>query len=326
MPELLLDALLQAPPRRGLMAFQWEISGDGGQWFTWVGQGCTDLLGVEPAELMADAARFWQLVDADDRTPLKLAQLRARANGGALDHICRITTASGEAKLIQIVASPLPPAPSLWSAFALDISDQQRRHEELAQLHQLLQQQQESGQQLQQQQARALAEAHAALARLATLDGATGLPNRLHFEHSLMRSVSLAQRHGRPLVLLLLKLRGLRQINAQHGYLAGDQRLQAFASLLQASLRQGDTAGRLGGSEFAVLLPESEASDARQVLATLRAAFAASDLLSSPALALAHGVADCLADDSADQLLLRADTALAACADPAATKGHASPA
>ena len=311
MAEVLLHGLLQAPPRRGLMAFQWELSDDGGQRFTLVGEGCADLLGVEPAELMADATRFWQLVDPDDRTPLKLAQLRARAGAGVLDHICRISTATGEARLIEIVASPLPQSPSLWSAFALDIGDQQRRLEELAQLQQDLQQQQERGQQQQQQQARVLAEAHAALARLTTLDGATGLPNRLHFEHSLLRAVSMAQRHGRPLVLLLLKLRGLRQINAQHGYLAGDQRLQAFAGLLLASLRQGETAGRLGGTEFAVLLPESDVSGALESLVTLRAALAASDLLSSPDLALAHGLAECLADDSADQLLLRADAALA---------------
>jgi diguanylate cyclase (GGDEF)-like protein len=310
MGEVLLDSLLQAPPRRGLMAFQWEISGDGGQRFTWVGEGCADLLGVEPAVLMADAARFWQLVHPDDRTPLKLAQLQARAAGGPLDHICRINTPGGEARLIEIVASPLPPALSLWSAFALDISEQRRRLEELGKLQLALHQQQERGQQQQQQQARSLAEAHAALARLTTLDGATGLPNRLHFEHSLMRAVSLAQRHGRPLMLLLLKLKGLRHTNASHGYLAGDQLLQAFAALLLANLRQGDTAGRLGGSEFAVLLPESDAAGAREFLATIRVTMAASEVLNRPDLELVHGLAECLADDSADQLLLRADTAM----------------
>jgi len=317
MGEVLLHSLLQAPPRRGLMAFQWEISGAGGLRFSWVGEGCVDLLGVEPAELMADPARFWQLVHPDDRTLLKLAQLQARTGGAPLDHVCRITTAGGEARLIEIVASPLPPSLGFWSAFALDISEQQRRLEELAQLQQALHQQQEQGQQQQQQQARSLAEAHAALVRLTTLDGATGLPNRLHFEHSLMRAISLAQRHGRPLMLLLLKLRGLRSINARHGYLAGDQLLQAFAGLLLASLRQGDSAGRLGGSEFAVLLPESDVAAARQILDAIRAAMAASDDLHRPELALAHGFAECLADDSADQLLLRADAALGGFGDPA---------
>jgi diguanylate cyclase (GGDEF)-like protein len=317
MGEVLLHSLLQAPPRRGLMAFQWEITSDGGQRFTWVGAGCADLLGVEPGELMADAARFWQLVHPDDRTPLKLAQLQAQVGGRPLDHICRITTADGEARLIEIVASPLPPALSIWSAFALDISEQQRRLEELGQLQLALDQQQVRGQKQLQQQARSLAEAHAALARLTTMDGATGLPNRLHFEHSLMRAVSLAQRHGRPLMLLLLKLRGLRHTNASHGYLAGDQLLQSFAGLLLASLRQGDTAGRLGGSEFAVLLPETDAAAARELLTTIRVAMAASELLNRPDLELAHGLAECLADDSADQLLLRADAALGGPGDAA---------
>lgn len=305
-----LKQLQLAPPSPGLMAFRWEHGADGGQSFPWVGAGCLDLLGLEPAALMADPGLFWQLVHPDDRAPLKRAQLNAQACGGLLHHICRITTPAGEARLLEIVASPTPPFPTLWTAFALEISEQKRRLDELMQLHQVHRQEREQAQQQLQDQARSLAEAHAALVRLTTLDAATGLPNRLHFEHSLMRAASLAQRHGRPLLLLQLKLRGLRLTNARHGFLAGDQVLQAFGRLLLNNLRQGDMAGRLGGVEFAVLLPECDRAGADQLVAALQLAMASSEAFHGPGLSLDHGLAECLVDDTADQLLLRAEAAL----------------
>jgi len=288
------------------MAYHWAPTSDGGSRYPWVDSGCLDLLGLEPAELLADSGQFWRLVHPDDRTPLKLAKLQAQRQGTRLRHICRITTASGEAKLIEIVAYPLPPAGALWSAVALDISEGQRRLEELQQLQQSLEHQHQQAY----QQARSLAETHAALARLSTVDAPTGLPNRLHFEHSLMRAVAQAQRHGLPLTLVLLKLQGLRQCNARDGFLAGDRALQAFAGLLGLSLGQGETAGRLGGVDFAVLLPQRDLPGAQLWLADLQARVDGSGALRAAGLSMGQGLAECLADDTADRLLLRADAAL----------------
>jgi PAS domain-containing protein len=172
---------LQAIPRRGLMAYQWAPVADGVSVYPWVGSGCRELLGLEPEALMADAALFWGLVHPDDRAPLKLAELKAQRQGSTLHHICRITTPAGEPRLIEIVGSPSVPDGSLWYGFAQDISEQQRRLEELGELRQALADQE----QLVEQNARLLAEAHAAIVRLSTIDALTGLPNRLHFEHSL---------------------------------------------------------------------------------------------------------------------------------------------
>jgi len=288
------------------MAYHWAPTSDGSSSYPWVDSGCGELLGLEPAQLLGDAGQFWRLVHPDDRTPLKLAQLHAQRQGTLLRHICRITTTSGEDKLIEIVAYPMPPAGALWSAVALDISEGQRRVEELQQLQLSLEQQQHHSY----QQARSLAEAHAALARLSTVDGPTGLPNRLHFEHSLMRAVAQAQRHGLPLTLVLIKLQGLRHCNARDGFLVGDRALQAFANLLGLSLGQGETAGRLGSVDFAVLLPERDLTGAQAWLADLQARVDASETLRTAGLSVSHGLAECLADDTADQLLLRADDAL----------------
>jgi diguanylate cyclase (GGDEF)-like protein len=288
------------------MAYHWAPTPDGSSLYPWVDSGCVELLGLEPAQFLADGGQFWRLVHPDDRTPLKLAKLKAQRQGTRLRHICRITTASGEAKLIEIVAYPLPPSGALWSAVALDISEGQRRLDELQQLQQALEQQQQQAY----QQARSLAEAHAALARLSTVDSPTGLPNRLHFEHSLMRAVSLAQRHGLPLTLVWLKLQGLHQCNVRDGFLAGDRALQAFAGLLGSSLGQGETAGRLGGVDFAVLLPERDLAGAQQWLADLQERVDASEALRAANLSMGQGLAECLVDDTADELLLRADAAL----------------
>lgn len=288
------------------MVFQWAFRPDGTSAFPWVGAGCAALLGLEPSELLTDPGHLWRLVHSDDRAPLKLAMLRARQQGSLLHHICRLTTTRGEARLIEIVASPLPPAGDLWMALALDISEQQRRLSELQQLQQALEQQQQDSQ----QQARALAEAHAALVRISTIDAPTGLPNRLHFEHSLMRAVAASQRHGRPLVLVCLRLLGMHRHNARSGYLAGDRALQAFADLVAGRLRPGQTAGRLGGVDFAVLLPEVDRAGAVAWLVGLRALFSGGEGLQAPELALGHGLAECEADDTADRLLLRAESML----------------
>ena len=167
--QVALPAIQLATPSRRVMVFHWAPTADGSLVYPWVGAGSSELFGLEPALLMADAGQFWRLVHPDDRAPLKLAKLRAQQQGSLLNHICRISTVSGESRLIQILAYPLPPAGAFWSALALDISDQQRRLDELGELQQALDQQQQQFQ----QQARSLAEAHAALARLSTMDAPT---------------------------------------------------------------------------------------------------------------------------------------------------------
>lgn len=110
------------------------------------------------------------------------------------------------------------------------------------------------------------------LARLAGTDPLTGLPNRRGFEAS-ARAV-LAPR-GRHASLLLLDLDRFKAINDGHGHPAGDAVLRAAAAVLGRHLRAGDIAARLGGEEFAVLLPGAGAADAAALAERLRAALAA---------------------------------------------------
>jgi GGDEF domain-containing protein len=77
-----------------------------------------------------------------------------------------------------------------------------------------------------------------------------------------------------------------------------------------ASLCQGQVAGRLAGVEFAVLLPELDRVGAQAWLEALMRAVASDEVLEQAGLSLGHGLAECLAEDLADQLLLRAEVAL----------------
>jgi diguanylate cyclase (GGDEF)-like protein len=105
--------------------------------------------------------------------------------------------------------------------------------------------------------------------KLAALDQLTGLYNRRSGEQRLEQEMSRAQRHGRPLTLLLLDVDGLKLINDAHGHAAGDLTLRTFADRLQRAIRGSDLAVRLGGDEFMVLLPECRAEEVRHVLSRL---------------------------------------------------------
>lgn len=107
---------------------------------------------------------------------------------------------------------------------------------------------------------RALAELAAKnelLERLALADPLTGLANRRGFDESLGREVARAFRVCKPLSLLYLDLDHFKAVNDRFGHAAGDDVLGAFASLLARSSRRGDLAGRIGGEEFALLLPHT---------------------------------------------------------------------
>lgn len=105
--------------------------------------------------------------------------------------------------------------------------------------------------------------------KLAALDQLTGLYNRRSGEQRLEQEMSRAQRHGRPLTMLLLDVDGLKLINDAHGHAAGDLTLRTFADRLQRAIRGSDLAVRLGGDEFMVLLPECRAEEVRHVLSRL---------------------------------------------------------
>lgn len=110
----------------------------------------------------------------------------------------------------------------------------------------------------------------------ARTDPMTGLPNRRDFAERGAAAVDYCRRHGLPVAVLVLDIDGFKAINDSHGHAAGDAVLVRLGTLLAGSLRGSDVCGRIGGEEFALVLPHTSAADALAVAEKLRAAFAGS--------------------------------------------------
>ncbi len=95
-----------------------------------------------------------------------------------------------------------------------------------------------------------------ALCDLSIHDGLTGLVNATFFYAALATEIDRSTRTGRSCGLLVIDIDHFKNLNDTHGHQAGDRALQSAASIMRSSLRKMDTAARIGGEEFAVMLPE----------------------------------------------------------------------
>jgi two-component system cell cycle response regulator len=113
---------------------------------------------------------------------------------------------------------------------------------------------------------------HQSLLEAGTRDALTGLANRGAIMRELKARFQLAQRYGRPMSLVLVDLDYFKGINDAHGHAAGDAVLRAFAEVATGQLREPDLAGRIGGEEFLILLPETDREGGVVVAERLRQA------------------------------------------------------
>lgn len=93
------------------------------------------------------------------------------------------------------------------------------------------------------------------LCELSLQDPLTGLANRRHFRAVVDRAIDVVARSGEPALMLMLDIDHFKAVNDTYGHLAGDQVLQAIAKTLESCVRPMDTVARLGGEEFAIMLP-----------------------------------------------------------------------
>lgn len=107
----------------------------------------------------------------------------------------------------------------------------------------------------------------------------TGLYNRRHFMERLSAELAAAQRHGRPLSLLMVDIDHFKAVNDQHGHLAGDEALKRLAQVMQEATRKEDVLARYGGEEFVVLARETGQGGGRALAERIREAVERSNIL-----------------------------------------------
>jgi diguanylate cyclase (GGDEF)-like protein/PAS domain S-box-containing protein len=146
-------------------------------------------------------------------------------------------------------------------------------------------------------------------------DPLTGLYNRRYFDEALDREVSRVVRAGESLALLMIDFDHFKRLNDTYGHPAGDAVLRSVGRLLAHELRATDVAGRIGGEEIAILLPQTDAVSARRVAEHLRMKVRQMQVTHGPVtlapITISTGIA--MAPDDAkeaDALLARADEAL----------------
>jgi two-component system, cell cycle response regulator len=152
-----------------------------------------------------------------------------------------------------------------------------------------------------------------ALVEHATRDSLTGLLNRREIERQAEAQVAHAQRHHRPLCVLLIDLDHFKQVNDLHGHGAGDAVLRETAARMGCVCRRSDSVGRYGGEEFLIILPETDARRACTVADKLRLALCATAVetdAAAIAITASIGVAQWEQGTRARDLIARADQAL----------------
>ena len=162
---------------------------------------------------------------------------------------------------------------------------------------------------------RDLAAKNEILEKLALTDALTGLANRRAFLDALDAEMARVRRHDHPASLLFLDLDEFKRVNDSHGHAVGDEVLAAFSQVLSRGCRRGDLAARIGGEEFAVLLPMTGRVAAALVAERIRRATNALPLGRSVEVPVTVSVGVASTEDSpspfqAAELLGRADAAL----------------
>jgi diguanylate cyclase (GGDEF)-like protein len=146
--------------------------------------------------------------------------------------------------------------------------------------------------------------------QLADLDALTGLHNRRYFHETLAREVARAHRYDRQLALIVFDVDDFKAVNDRIGHLSGDAVLAELAERVRSVVRSADIACRIGGDEFAVIMPESSHDDAQQLSERLQDRVSTRPIVQAGRLDVSAGVASLRQEDDATRFFERADEAL----------------
>ena len=161
------------------------------------------------------------------------------------------------------------------------------------------------------QQARASKEE---LERLANFDSLTGLHNRQAILGKLCELINRAKRYKEDFTLIMLDIDHFKRVNDRYGHLTGDEVLEKIATLIRQNIRDTDVAGRYGGEEFIIILPQADLSSARVLAERIRSIIESAEMKDSAgnvfAITVSQGLSGWERGEDAHSLISRADEAL----------------
>lgn len=202
------------------------------------------LLGLSAEVLTADPRQVLQHMFPEDVLALQQQHAQAYSQQQPYECTVRLLRPDSQTAWVQVSASPSAvadqPGVTLWSGFVFDVSDRMQLETELR--------------------------------HMAYHDPLTGAHNRRSFMQALTQEVHRVQRTGEVAALLMLDIDHFKRVNDTWGHDAGDDVLKHLVGVLQAVLRKLDLLGRIGGEEFAVLLPATDLTGAMELAERLRLA------------------------------------------------------
>lgn len=215
------------------LVFQYRLMPDGRCCFPYASYGIRSIFGVSPQAVAASAAVLDEIIHPDDRAAYHDSFHASARLLRPWHHGFRVVSATGQLHWIQGNARPqrAKDGGTLWHGFMIDVTEQKKTEVELQQL--------------------------------AATDYLTGLPNRRSFMSRIETELTrLRHDRRRPAAILMIDLDHFKETNDRYGHASGDKVLKHFVGVLNMHLRKTDIAGRVGGEEFAVMLPASNCSEA----------------------------------------------------------------
>jgi diguanylate cyclase (GGDEF)-like protein/PAS domain S-box-containing protein len=197
-----------------------------------------DIFGVDPASFTPSLHAFKAMVHPDDLESVEAAMERVQQQG---PHgvVHRLVRPDGEVRWVHEMADSSPEGEEqILIGTVRDITEQKKLELRLRQL--------------------------------SRTDELTGLFNRRYFMQRLVQELARYRRHGRAASVVLFDFDHFKRTNDTHGHSAGDQVLVSVGTMLREKLRTSDVPARLGGEEFALLLPDTELEEATRVAEKIR--------------------------------------------------------
>lgn len=275
-PDWTLELTEQLPG----VIFQLHRAPDGRMHFPYLAGSGTQLIGIERRALAQNALPALERLAETDYPRLMAAIEHSARWQSPITTKFQLRMADDRLKWIALRAQPREVETGvLWHGMMIDISEQIAEEQRLR--------------------------------RLSDTDDLTGVANRRKLIQRLHEEIALSNRHALPLSLMMLDLDHFKSINDTWGHLQGDQVLRGVAALCREVLRAKDLVARLGGEEFALLLPLTPEPHCRKLAERLRERIADHDFgIGQGRVTVSIGIAEHRIGDSRETLIHRADERL----------------